>query len=91
MFDIKSPQYVDTSMDVISQVFIECFSLEAHKFSKDSPTQKLIFTNEMNQYKEKVKQFYKRVSVMESQDENLRKYLEEVNKVTFELQVRMEF
>ena len=81
VFDIKSPPYVDTSMDVISQVFIDSVSVEAQKFSKDSPTHKLIFTNEMNEYKEKVRQFYKEITVAESQPENLRNYLEEVNKV----------
>ena len=81
VFDIKSPPYVETSMDVISQVFIECFSLEAHKFSKDSPTHKMIFNNEMIHYKEQVKQFYKEISVTESQSDSLRKYLEEVNRV----------
>ena len=80
VFDIKSPPYVDTSMDVISQVFIECFSLEALKFSKDSPTHKMIFNNEMKHYKDRVKQFY--ISVMESQPLSLRKYLEEVNRVS---------
>ena len=82
VFDIKSPPYVDTSMDVISQVFIDSVSVEAQKFSKDSPTHKLIFTNEMNEYKEKVRQLYKEISVAESQPENLRNYLEEVNKVS---------
>ena len=85
VFDIKSPPYVETSMDVISQVFIECFSLEAHKFSKDSPTHKMIFNNEMSHYKEQVKQFYKEISVTESQSDSLRKYLEEVNRVGLRL------
>ena len=82
VFDIKSPPYVDTCMDVISQVFIECFSLEALKFSKDSSTHKMIFNNEMKHYKDRVKQFYKEISVMESQPLSLRKYLEEVNRVS---------
>ena len=81
VFDIKSPPYVDTSMDVISQVFIDCFSLESHKFGKDSPTHKMIFNSEMNHYKERVKQFYKVISITESQPLSLRRSLEEVNKV----------
>ena len=81
VFDIRSPPYVDTSLDVISQVFIDSVSVEAHKLSKDSPTHKLIFTSEMSQYREKVKQFYKEISVGESQPEVLREYLTEVNQV----------
>lgn len=79
LFDIHVPVYVEDSLDVIAQVFIESFNLIPQKFTKDSSAQKQIFHSEMNQYREKVKEFYSGVSNVVQTPDDLKMYLANVN------------
>lgn len=81
VFDISTPPYVDTTMEIISRVFIECFSKDYQDATKDSTTHKLMFNSERAHYRAIVKRFYKDVCEKQYQPDVLRNYLEEVNQM----------
>ncbi|XP_052781258.1 plexin-B-like isoform X2 [Mya arenaria] len=80
MFDINAPSYVLENLDVISQVFIDSFSLTEQAVSKESPTQKLIFRNELSKYRTHVQEFYKNVQVNVQKPDELGQYLTSINR-----------
>ncbi|WAR25827.1 PLXB2-like protein, partial [Mya arenaria] len=80
LFDINAPSYVTESLDVISQVFIESFSRTEQAVSKESPTQKLIFRNELLKYRTHVQEFYKTVKENVQKPDELRQYLTSINR-----------
>ncbi|WAR09659.1 PLXC1-like protein, partial [Mya arenaria] len=73
LFDINAPSYVSESLDVISQVFIESFSRTEQAVSKESPTQKLIFRNELTKFRTHVQEFYKNVKENNQQETTFNK------------------
>ncbi|XP_053377531.1 plexin-B-like isoform X2 [Mercenaria mercenaria] len=81
LFDVAIPSFMEENLNIISQVFIESFSLASQKFTKDSPSQKLIFHHEMNHYRDRVKEFYKNVKVDSQNSEEFRQYMAEVNRL----------
>ncbi|XP_060561913.1 plexin-B2-like [Ruditapes philippinarum] len=81
LFDVSIPSFMDDNLEIISQVFIESFSLSTQKFTKDTPPQKLIFHHERNHYKDRVKEFYKNVKVDQQDAEGFRQYMADVNRL----------
>lgn len=57
LFDIQKARHVEPCLNVIKQVFIDCF--HSTKISKDSSLQKLLFAQEVPHYQKKTEQFYK--------------------------------
>ncbi|XP_062602005.1 plexin-A2-like isoform X2 [Saccostrea cucullata] len=57
LFDIQKVKHVEPCLDVIKQVFIDCF--HSTKISKDSSLQKLLFAQEVPHYQKRTEQFYK--------------------------------
>ena len=53
----------------------------ALSYCQDSPSQKLIFHNEMIQYREMVREFYRNVKDNSQPSNELRNYLTQVNQV----------
>ncbi|XP_052781273.1 plexin-B2-like [Mya arenaria] len=80
LFDINAPSYVSESLDVISQVFIESFSRTEQAVSKESPTQKLIFRNELAKFRTHVQEFYKNVKANVQKPDELGQYLTSINR-----------
>ncbi|XP_052781261.1 plexin-B-like isoform X2 [Mya arenaria] len=80
LFDINAPSYVLESLDVISQVFIESFSRTEQTVSKESPTQKLIFRNELTKFRTHVPEFYKNVKENVQKPDELGQYLTSINR-----------
>ncbi|XP_052780110.1 plexin-B2-like isoform X2 [Mya arenaria] len=80
LFDINAPSYVSESLDVISQVFIESFSRTEQAVSKESPTQKLIFRNELTKFRTHVQEFYKNVKENVQKPDELGQYLTSINR-----------
>ncbi|XP_052781274.1 plexin-A1-like isoform X1 [Mya arenaria] len=80
LFDINAPSYVSESLDVISQVFIESFSRTEQAVSKESPTQKLIFRNELTNFRTHVQEFYKNVKENVQKPDELGQYLTSINR-----------
>ncbi|KAL3851703.1 hypothetical protein ACJMK2_015430 [Sinanodonta woodiana] len=58
VFDINKPGYTDQCLEIISQTFIDSFSTTSHNVNKESATHKLLFTAEMDEYRNKVNEFY---------------------------------
>ncbi|KAL3851675.1 hypothetical protein ACJMK2_015402 [Sinanodonta woodiana] len=58
VFDIDKPGYTDQCLEVISQTFIDSFSTTSHNVNKESPTHKLLFATEMDEYRKKVNNLY---------------------------------
>ncbi|KAK3580172.1 hypothetical protein CHS0354_030288 [Potamilus streckersoni] len=58
VFDINKPGYTDQCLEIISQTFIDSFSTTSHAVNKESATHKLLFTAEMDEYHDKVNEFY---------------------------------
>jgi len=57
LFDVQKAKHVEPCLNVIKQVFIDCF--HATKISKDSSLQKLLFAQEVPHYQKRTEQFYK--------------------------------
>ncbi|KAH3876459.1 hypothetical protein DPMN_000302 [Dreissena polymorpha] len=81
LFDVTKPSYVSDNLDVISQVFIDSFELAEHKFTANSASHKLVFFNEVRDYREKVKEFYANIRGTEFDNLALIKYMNEVNEI----------
>ncbi|XP_048741622.2 plexin-A4-like isoform X2 [Ostrea edulis] len=57
LFDVQKAKHVEPCLNVIKQVFIDCF--HSTKISKDSSLQKLLFAQEVPHYQKKTEQFFK--------------------------------
>lgn len=80
ILDVKLPSFIDVNLELISQVFIEFFSLTFNKCTKKTSIHKLLFHNEIQKYQEKVKQFFEGVRLSKASSD-IQKYLTEVNEL----------
>ena len=55
LFDIHKSVTVDSCLSVISQAYIDACSTSETKYTKDTPSAKLLYANEMRQYKDHVR------------------------------------
>ena len=54
-FDIHKTSTVDSCLSVISQAYIDACATSDIKYTKDTPSAKLLYVNEVNRYKDEVK------------------------------------
>ena len=55
VFDIHKSVTVDSCLSVISQAYIDACSTSETKYTKDTPSAKLLYVNEVKQYKDHVR------------------------------------
>ncbi|XP_052080619.1 plexin-B-like [Mytilus californianus] len=67
LFDVNVPGHVGPCLDILRQVFVECFTQTAHKVNKDSPSQKLLFHKDIPRYRKLIGPFFKRVEPVNDQ------------------------
>eukprot|EP00731_Ephydatia_muelleri_P021675 Em0014g266a len=58
VFDIHKSVTVDSCLSVISQAYIDACSTSETKYTKDTPSAKLLYVNEVKQYKDHVRGYY---------------------------------
>ena len=56
VFDIHKSVTVDSCLSVISQAYIDACTTTEVKYTKDTPSAKLLYVNEVRHYKDGVKQ-----------------------------------
>ena len=56
VFDIHKSATVDSCLSVISQTYIDACSTSEAKYTKDTPSSKLLYVNEVKGYKTHVQQ-----------------------------------
>ncbi|KAL5475134.1 hypothetical protein EMCRGX_G027193 [Ephydatia muelleri] len=61
VFDIHKSATVDSCLSVISQAYIDACSTSETKYTKDTPSAKLLYVNEVKQYKNQIRRFYNTV------------------------------
>lgn len=84
IFDCKRTSLLDSSLDCISQAFIDsCSSLDAHNlYDTNSPTNRLLFIREVPRYKLMIDQFYSDLKLSQQvTDHELHFYLNEFTKM----------
>ena len=58
ILDVHKTPTVDSCLSVIAQTFMDACSQSEHRLGKDSPSNKLLFAKDMNQYRTIVRAFY---------------------------------
>ena len=56
VFDIHKSATVDSCLSVISQAYIDACSTSEAKYTKDTPSSKLLYVNEVRGYKTHIQQ-----------------------------------
>ena len=56
MFDINKSATVDSCFTVIAQAYIDACSTAEVRYTKDTPSARLLYANEVKQYKSQVLQ-----------------------------------
>lgn len=51
IFDIQKPTKIEGSLNVVAQTLMDACSTQEHQLTKDSPSSKLLFANEIDRYK----------------------------------------
>lgn len=51
IFDIQKPNKIEGSLNVVAQTLMDACSTQEHNLTKDSPSSKLLFANEIDRYK----------------------------------------
>uniref|UniRef100_A0AAF5DK30 Sema domain-containing protein n=2 Tax=Strongyloides stercoralis TaxID=6248 RepID=A0AAF5DK30_STRER len=62
IFDVPSQNYLNSSLTVIGQTLMDCFSTNPHPFSKESPSSKLLFAKEINRYRPYAMELFTQIS-----------------------------
>uniref|UniRef100_A0A0N5A3Z0 Sema domain-containing protein n=1 Tax=Parastrongyloides trichosuri TaxID=131310 RepID=A0A0N5A3Z0_PARTI len=62
IFDVPSQNYLNSSLTVIGQTLMDCFSSNPHPFSKESPSSKLLFAKEINRYRPFAMELFTQIS-----------------------------
>ena len=63
ILDVEKHPLIDSILSVISQTYMDSCSLSNHSFSTDSPSSKLLYAKELQDYKPAVKKFYSDIQV----------------------------
>ncbi|XP_063783686.1 plexin-C1 [Pseudophryne corroboree] len=61
VLDIKKTPLLDSCLSVITQAFMDGFSLAEQQLGKSAPTNKLLYAKDIPHYKEEVKAYYKEI------------------------------
>ena len=56
VFDINKSATVDACLTIIAQAYIDACSTSDFRYTKDTPSARLLYANEVKQYKEEVLQ-----------------------------------
>ncbi|XP_019851565.1 PREDICTED: plexin-A1-like [Amphimedon queenslandica] len=59
VFDINKSATIDACFTVIAQAYIDACSTAEVRYTKDTPSARLLYANEVKQYKEEVLQYYR--------------------------------
>jgi plexin A len=79
VFDINKSATVDACFTVIAQAYIDGCSTAEVRYTKDTPSARLLYANEVKQYKQEVLQFYDKVqSLPRTTNDELRSYFTEM-------------
>uniref|UniRef100_A0A1I8BP85 Sema domain-containing protein n=1 Tax=Meloidogyne hapla TaxID=6305 RepID=A0A1I8BP85_MELHA len=65
IFDIQKPTRIEGSLNVVAQTLMDACSTHEQHLTKDSPSSKLLFANEMDKYRQWVQRFYAQVAEAE--------------------------
>ncbi|KAF7629263.1 Sema domain-containing protein [Meloidogyne graminicola] len=65
IFDIQKPTRIEGSLNVVAQTLMDACSTHEQHLTKDSPSSKLLFANEMDKYRQWVRRFYIQVAETE--------------------------
>ena len=63
ILDVEKHPLIDSILSVISQTYMDSCSLSNHAFSTDSPSSKLLYAKELQDYKPAVRKFYSDIQV----------------------------
>ncbi|KAM4615225.1 plexin-C1 [Polymixia lowei] len=61
VFDMEKTPHLDSCLSVITQAFMDSFSLTEMQLGKHAPTNKLLYAKDIPQFKQEVKSYYKQV------------------------------
>eukprot|EP00731_Ephydatia_muelleri_P021671 Em0014g262a len=61
VFDIHKSATVDSCLHVISQAYVDACSTSETKYTKDTPSSKLLFANEMQNYRISIYRYYEAI------------------------------
>ncbi|CAN0048514.1 unnamed protein product [Lampetra fluviatilis] len=64
VFDVEVSEVVRSSLDIISQTFMDACSPEVYKITKEAPTRRLLFAKELPQFRKMVERYYDDVAQM---------------------------
>lgn len=65
IFDIQKPTKIEGSLNVVAQTLMDACSTQEQHLTKDSPSSKLLFANEMDKYRQWCQRFYAQIGQME--------------------------
>nr|CAD2193070.1 unnamed protein product [Meloidogyne enterolobii] len=65
IFDIQKPTRIEGSLNVVAQTLMDACSTHEQHLTKDSPSSKLLFANEMDKYRQWVQRFYTQIAEAE--------------------------
>ncbi|KAL3114962.1 hypothetical protein niasHT_011398 [Heterodera trifolii] len=65
IFDIQKPTKIEGSLNVVAQTLMDACSTQEQHLTKDSPSSKLLFANEMDKYRQWVQRYYATIANME--------------------------
>eukprot|EP00731_Ephydatia_muelleri_P021674 Em0014g265a len=78
VFDIHKSATVDSCLSVISQAYIDACSTSEAKYSKDTPSSKLLYVNEVRGYKTHIQQYYNTIQSLPKMEKmEMDEYLQE--------------
>ncbi|KAI1715743.1 plexin cytoplasmic rasGAP domain-containing protein [Ditylenchus destructor] len=66
IFDIQKPNKIEGSLNVVAQTLMDACSTQENILTKDSPSSKLLFANEIDKYKSWVHRYYDEIRLMPS-------------------------
>ena len=68
VFDIHKSATVESCLSVISQAYIDACSTTEAKYTKDTPSAKLLYVNEVKQYKDHVRGYVDQLECVHVQE-----------------------
>lgn len=80
IFDIHKSASVDSCLTVVAQAYIDGCSTSEVQYTKDTPSARLLYVNEVQGYKKKIRDFYESVQALPRISEyEMASYLREVS------------
>eukprot|EP00118_Oscarella_pearsei_P018948 m.198046 g.198046 ORF g.198046 m.198046 type:complete len:1425 (+) comp39553_c0_seq5:339-4613(+) len=70
VFDVHKSVSVDSFLNIVASTFMDGCSVSDHKLSKESPSSKLLYNKEVQQYKQRVQRYYAEIQSQRKLTEN---------------------